>query len=92
MDLMQGQNGTHSQDACLENLDEEENMPTNYLLHGLQYLLQLVDISDSIINLALFKGFAPLSIFKDTSCKELCFPKIYFGEDEEKYTEESIKS
>ena len=60
--------------------DENEELYSDYLVCGLYSSQQVVDHSDSIIHVAPSEGFAPLGMFADEFCEELCFPKLFFGE------------
>ena len=48
-------------------------------------MLQVVDLNDSLIDIALREHFAPLSLFKDSFCEEMRFPSLLFGHERKYY-------
>lgn len=68
----------------------DEEPPSDYLLHTLGPSQQIVDMNDSIHNVAPCENFHPLSVFKDIHCEELCFPTLFYGE-KRKYSQMTKK-
>ena len=76
----------HDTIASIDTDDNDDETPSDYLLHNLSTSQQIVDLNDSQHNVAPLKGFQPLGICKDKFCEELCFPTLFYGEKRSYHT------
>ncbi|MCO5599964.1 hypothetical protein L7F22_054071 [Adiantum nelumboides] len=65
---------------CHNELEDEEELETDTLIHSLYTAQQVVDHNSTVLSIAPGEGNSPLSLFDDEFCEELAFPTLFFGE------------